>query len=203
MNELVIIISFILIFLWIFVIAKCMAEQHPGKSCHRASVDRSLEMMKSVSLESEHTTGGWLGLIGLTRKKQVGVNIQHCPHCDMAFGVPLHCHHATCETSLGGCGMEFCFICAAPREPILAHGNMFHRPSCPFNIDKFCCDQGCLSQGRTTCAELEYKAACPHCVEAGGPCAFPSDKAPPDRHWKILNRRAVEEEIRLQNEALF
>jgi hypothetical protein len=182
-----------------------MMEDHPGKSCHRASVDRSLEMMRSVSLETESTTRSWLslGLVDIRRKKQVSVNIQHCPNCDMAFGVPLHCHHATCEPSLGGCGMEFCFICAAPREPILVHGNMFHRPSCPFNIDKFCCDQRCLSKGRSKCVELAFNASCPSCVEAGGPCEFPSDETQQGRHWKILNRREVEEEIQLQNESSF
>ena len=156
-------------------------------------------MMRSVSLESEHVKGGWLDISWTRRPRPVNVHFQHCPDCDMPFGVPLNCHHATCEKRLGGCGMEFCFICAAPRAPILAHGNMFHRSACPFNVDTFCCRQSCLSKGNRTCVELQYKPSCPECVKLGRPCDFPENDAPPDKSWQILDKDMVEEEIRLMN----
>ena len=168
-------------------------------SCHGASVERSLAMMRSVSLGSVNVLGGWLGL-RWTKAVQVNVNIQHCPRCDMAFGVPINCHHATCEESLGGCGMEFCFICAAPRDAILVHGNMFHRSSCPFNIDKYCCPQGCLRAGKARCELLEYSNDCANCVSTAGPCDFPVNETPQGHHWRILDKAKVDAEIKLQKE---
>ncbi len=29
------------------------------------------------------------------------------------------------------CKVSFCFPCSGIREPILVHGNHFHRPDCP------------------------------------------------------------------------
>jgi hypothetical protein len=147
-----------------------------------------------------------------TTKKRTGINIQHCPNCDVAYSVPINCFHVTCETYLGGCGIEFCFICSAIRSPILAHGNMMHRYSCPFNIDQYCCSNNCLRNHQEKCCEMQWSPHCTECQknERGEVCSFPL-RTPNDemkngsssscssfgKHWKILNLTEVQRELEI------
>jgi len=182
--------------------SKCRAESHDGITCEDAYVERTLDMMRSVPVTVGENGGnnwwilGWLGL--KSRVADVKQNIQHCPECDLGYGVPLMCQHVTCEKSLGGCGMEFCYICAAPRSPILAHGNMYHRPSCPFNFGRYCCESQCLIRNLERCVKIDYSESCIACVRNGRACPFPKDaKGPEDtgKHWKILDLKDIENEI--------
>jgi hypothetical protein len=38
------------------------------------------------------------------------------------------CEHMKC----GICKKDYCFTCGAKRDPIMAHGNNYHRPNCDF-----------------------------------------------------------------------
>jgi hypothetical protein len=138
-------------------------------------------------------------------EKRNGINIQHCPNCDAAYSVPINCYHAICETHLGGCGTEFCFICAAYRSPILAHGNMMHRSSCPYNIDQYCCSRNCLKNHQKNCVEGKWNENCLECLknEPGVMCSFPIESNPPDsgKHWKVLNLSDVEREAQMMQGA--
>jgi hypothetical protein len=64
-----------------------------------------------------------------------------CPYCGMEASKDEGCDHVKCY----GCKNDFCFECSAKRNPILIHGNHYHRPSChhysSFNEVKF--DKGC------------------------------------------------------------
>jgi hypothetical protein len=143
--------------------------------------------------------------------RRKGVILQHCPECAMPYSVPVNCDHVTCERELGGCGTEFCYICAAPRSPILAHGNYMHRFDCAYNVDQYCCAKHCLRNNQMRCVEMEFRHDCIECQKLGSPCTFPQrncDNRSPDIprapaltgggfHWKILNPADVEDERRL------
>lgn len=189
-------------------------------TCHEASIERSLELIRAVTIDDTSnslptSTLAYLGGLALSfvlgtknsnysgtkYEKKCSINIQHCPSCDAAYGVPINCFHAKCESELGGCGTEFCFLCAAVRSPILAHGNMMHRRSCPYNIDQYCCNQGCLKDGKDRCVELQWSQHCTECQKnnEGEVCSFPSDINEPTsgKHWKILNLTEVQREIEI------
>jgi hypothetical protein len=216
-------------------LSQCFAKSHPTKTCHEASIERTLELIRAVSIEdvdpsspsassgpTTTTTFAYLGgmalslLLGFksssvnplssalspsTSKRTNGINIQHCPNCDAAYSVPINCYHAVCESQIGGCGTEFCFICSAIRSPILAHGNMMHRASCPYNLDQFCCRSNCLKSHQRTCREMKWNENCSECLKnkEGEVCSFPLESNPPDsgKHWKILDLSDVQREAEM------
>lgn len=53
-----------------------------------------------------------------------------CPRCKIPYVKDDGCEHVTCQTN--GCGVDFCFKCAAIRSPTMEHGNHYHRPECKF-----------------------------------------------------------------------
>lgn len=187
-------------------------------TCHEASIERTLELIRAVSIDDTSTspptsTLAYLGGLAMSlilgtksphsirSSTKSGINIQHCPNCDAAYGVPINCFHAICESEIGGCGTEFCFLCAAIRSPILAHGNMMHRKSCPYNLDQYCCSHGCLRYGEKKCVELQWSQHCTECQKNndGEVCSFPTDTNEPDsgKHWKVLNLADVKHEIEI------
>lgn len=196
-------------------------------TCREAFIERTLGLIRAVSIEEEdganhrsHTTTlGYLSDLTLSflfpssstmtrgspfnKKKRSGINIQHCPNCDLAYSVPINCFHVICEPHLGGCGIEFCFLCSAIRSPILAHGNMMHRYSCPFNIDQYCCPENCLKNHQKKCREMQWSSQCSECLknEEGEVCSFPlatnDQMNPSGKHWKILNLTDVQRELEI------
>lgn len=156
----------------------------------------------SPSINNSNNTMSHSSTTSPSKKSQnTGINIQHCPNCDSAYSAPLNCYHVVCEKQLGGCGTEFCFICAALRSPIMEHGNMMHRLSCPFNIDRQCCKNNCLQNGLRKCSGLQWKENCTECLknERGDCCSFPINENPPNsgKHWKLLNVEQVDREVKL------
>lgn len=117
---------------------KCVRPYHEGKTCEQAAIDAVGDVARAN-----------------------GIMIRDCPFCKMLWALPIDCLHATCQTSIGGCGGEFCYGCAAPRTPIMAHSNnCYHRPTCSFY--DVCCENDCTGKGGKA-----------HCVEAtlmSGPC---------------------------------
>ncbi len=49
-----------------------------------------------------------------------------CPNCFELYEKKIGCDHMTCEQ----CKIHFCFKCCCLREPILVHGNHYHRKDC-------------------------------------------------------------------------
>ena len=58
---------------------------------------------------------------------QTGLKVSPCPYCLQMSAKDQGCNHVTCYF----CKNDFCFACSAKRNPILIHGNHYHRPSCP------------------------------------------------------------------------
>lgn len=56
-----------------------------------------------------------------------GIMTAECPCCQklVSKNAEEECDHIACT-----CGHDFCFSCSAKREPILIHGNHYHRPDC-------------------------------------------------------------------------
>jgi len=62
---------------------------------------------------------------------QSGLKIAPCPYCLQMSAKDEGCNHVTCYF----CKNDFCFVCSAKRNPILVHGNHYHRPNCPHFAD--------------------------------------------------------------------
>lgn len=58
---------------------------------------------------------------------QSGLKVSPCPYCLQISAKDKGCNHVTCYF----CKNDFCFACSAKRNPVLVHGNHYHRPSCP------------------------------------------------------------------------
>jgi len=70
------------------------------------------------------------------------------------------------SSSLGG---EFCYGCAAPVTPIVAHDNSYHRPKCFFYSP--CCDSECTGAGgKPYCKDAKYSVPCKPCQAASSAC---------------------------------
>lgn len=41
-------------------------------------------------------------------------NTRNCPNCGRAISKNEGCNHMTCDTSVGGCGHEWCWTCSGP-----------------------------------------------------------------------------------------
>lgn len=93
--------------------------------------------------------------------------------------IPSECNHVTCSTSSGGCGAEFCFLCAALHKPALAHYNIYHRPGCRRFEEGACCEKKCVTRAATkgqlaVCVETKYDPKnCPECAMLGKLCPRP------------------------------
>lgn len=129
-----------------FVSPQCERDGHGWSTCKAAQQDRSAKL----TLE----TGADTSLM------------QSCPFCDKLWDRPINCLHATCEMGSlsGGCGQQFCYLCAAPYLPIKEHGNAYHRPQCDLYTP--CCSQNCsiLEKGCKQCVEVKYlPGACVLC----------------------------------------
>ena len=55
-----------------------------------------------------------------------GESISQCPVCKSPYLKDDYCNHVKCKE----CKIDFCFVCAATRSPIITHGNHYHRPQC-------------------------------------------------------------------------
>ena len=53
-----------------------------------------------------------------------------CPCCAIlnAGKDEAACDHVTCYN----CGFEYCYLCDAPRAPVMAHGNHYHLEKCKY-----------------------------------------------------------------------
>ena len=56
--------------------------------------------------------------------------VTQCPKCRIPYLKDEKCNEVTCNNQ--DCKVSFCFKCACIRSPILAHGNHYHRPNCPY-----------------------------------------------------------------------
>lgn len=88
-----------------------------------------------------------------------GIVYSQCPRCLTPYMKDEGCEHVKCASS--DCGIDFCYKCSAVRSPILAHGNHYHRPACPY-FSEFT-GQNVSSQN------------CSECMLAGSLCAAPAD----------------------------
>jgi hypothetical protein len=93
-----------------FVFCKeCFEPFHEFEDCKEAYIQERIEEM--IDIEPDGVT--------------------QCPGCRIPYlKNPNACDHVDCETQ--NCEIDFCFKCACIRSPTLAHGNHYHRPSCPF-----------------------------------------------------------------------
>lgn len=154
---------------------KCQRDAHDNMTCEEKRIRDALEFIPA------------------------GVTVQHCPFCDLPWSVPVNCLHATCEKNGGGCGAEFCYLCAAPRSPYMAHAdNVYHRPSCEF-YSKGChslCQARCFQNGKAVCEKsvVYDPLKCLECQKLGSLCAPPVDPPVPHRMFKILKKDLVEAE---------
>eukprot|EP01041_Mallomonas_annulata_P004708 gene4708-9330_t len=130
----------------------CEKEIHPNKTCKEAN---------------------WLRnrLECIQRAKDAGLSLQSCPKCDFLYGVPFGCQAAICTVQT--CNTHFCYLCAAPREPILAHSQSYHRPDCDFYRD--CCDKKCIQNGSQVCINEKMSDKCSECRDAGTLCIPPQN----------------------------
>lgn len=52
-----------------------------------------------------------------------------CPECMAPMLKESGCDNVQCES----CRVKLCFVCTAPREPIISHGsNVYHRSACKY-----------------------------------------------------------------------
>ena len=87
-----------------------------------------------------------------------GEPISQCPICKSPYMKDDKCNHVKCKD----CNLEFCFVCAAKRSPILAHGNHYHRPQC---TDYFDPGKGEVDKIHDKCDECKSLGAlCPRPV---------------------------------------
>ena len=103
-----------------------------------------------------------------------GVITQACPMCGTLATKDNNCYHVECIN----CRVDFCFLCAAPREPTIAHNNnAYHRPSCEFAFGNICCDNKCKTdKNMKYCEESKYDPEnCSECRRLGALCEFPPD----------------------------
>ena len=64
--------------------------------------------------------------------------VRRCPKCRHGIEKNDGCDHITCKKEAGGCGAEFCWLCAADYNGpngIRAIGNSAHAKSCQYNFD--------------------------------------------------------------------
>ena len=71
---------------------------------------------------------------GESREDFLSLGFMSCPYCYELFAKDDKCNHVKCNKCLN----DFCFRCSAKRNPILYHGNHYHRSFCPdyFLYDK-------------------------------------------------------------------
>lgn len=96
-----------------------------------------------------------------------GQKIAQCPGCKIPYLKDEKCEHVICVNNL--CKMHWCFECSAPREPILAHHNQWHRPSCRFYV-----------RVKSKVKEKPSQT-CPNCRALGRLCEPPKDLKVPRR----------------------
>ena len=89
-----------------------------------------------------------------------GLELSACPGCRSLYDKDSGCSHVKCMKP--GCGTEFCFECSCLRNPTLAHGNHYHRPSCPYYSDY-------------SGLEDVFDSNCYNCVKAGKLCQKPKN----------------------------
>jgi len=163
---------------------QCKRKVHPDKTCEE--YEQFVEVMQNR--EMFETTG---------------MLFNHCPTpgCLRPYTVSNACQHVTCPR----CTFDFCFLCAAPRSPILAHGNCYHRPSCEFYGT--CCSKECVKT-KPHCDDLDFqgnpsdpKYKCLECEKKGDVCRTPVPLDPTDaaasddvKLFKILRKEDAERE---------
>lgn len=92
--------------------------------------------------------------------------LKPCPACGVFVEKTDGCDHVIC-----GCKHEFCWTCMADRQPIAAHGNHYHLPSCKFyaaeykpsrSEERFLPDQcsQCKKRGRACSPPARQSADC-------------------------------------------
>ncbi len=114
---------------------KCSRIAHPGKSCEEARLEET---------DPEFSLAG------------LGIFVQACPFCRRSGDkAPGDCMHITCA-----CKEQFCFVCAAPHTPTVAHSAAYHRPQC--GLFTVCCGKKCIEGGAAVCVLDVYRP---------GPCA--------------------------------
>eukprot|EP00928_Gymnodinium_smaydae_P015509 TRINITY_DN15737_c0_g1_i1.p1 TRINITY_DN15737_c0_g1~~TRINITY_DN15737_c0_g1_i1.p1 ORF type:complete len:421 (-),score=77.93 TRINITY_DN15737_c0_g1_i1:309-1571(-) len=85
------------------------------------------------------------------------LGLKRCPQCLSACekSDERACDHMTCAR----CRHEFCWLCLADRNVILAHGNHFHLMSCPHH--------------HPYRGPAEFEPDCRRCIARGRPCTPP------------------------------
>jgi len=86
--------------------------------------------------------------------------LKPCPGCGVFCEKLDGCDHVIC-----GCKHEFCWTCMADRQPIAAHGNHFHLPTCPFYAAEY-------MSSKTQERYLPDK--CNQCKKRGRACSPPA-----------------------------
>ena len=83
-----------------------------------------------------------------------------CPGCHTPYFKDQGCDHLKCLKP--GCEVDFCYSCSAFRDPIMAHGNHYHRPNCKFYSPHSGFDD-------------RYSKDCSRCRKEGKLCDRPKD----------------------------
>lgn len=91
--------------------------------------------------------------------------VTQCPGCRTPYIKNHECDHVNCINRK--CGMVFCFKCSCVRGPVIAHGNHYHRPECPYYSKS---DE-----------KDKYKGDCLKCVKLGKLCGPPKKLRVPRR----------------------
>jgi hypothetical protein len=113
-------------------------------------------------------------MIKVMKEADPNMEIMPCPYCLQLSSKDDHCDHVKCYV----CKNDFCFRCAAKRQPTLSHGNHFHRPECKHysaydghddkkmsdcdectRLGKLCKPPGKLEEGDIPSAELPILGA--------------------------------------------
>jgi hypothetical protein len=138
--------------------------------------------------------------LGAVERLLAAEGARPCPCCAVlnAGKDEAACDHVTCIH----CGFEYCYLCDAPREPILAHGNHYHAPGCRYR--SHCCDRACVGgdpvraarrarkargkggragKGADRCvADQTYFEECHACAERGDLCLRPEQRLREQEH---------------------
>ena len=95
--------------------------------------------------------------------ESTGEMVAQCPGCKTYHTKDGNCEHVQCSR----CRLNFCFLCSAPRAPILAHGNHYHRLQCRLYTMFVGLDS--------------VKPECPECQKLSRICSRPVNLYPPRR----------------------
>ena len=106
-----------------------------------------------------HKKKGCPKLFNVALKAMKNEKINVCPECFEVYLKDDKCSHVKCLR----CTVEFCFECSCFREPILMHGNHYHRPDCKFYF----------ALKKKSNSNDDFNFNCSKCKELGKQCLKP------------------------------